>query len=146
MLDANERRTQIWSEAEKLAAAEGLTVLEDPALLNEVTGLVEWPQVYMGSVKDEFMNVPSEVLITTMRSHQKYFSCLDANRNVANRFIMVANIETKDSGDEVIRGNERVLKARLSDAKYFWDQDRKTTLLSKSDTLRNRIFHAQLGT
>ncbi len=146
MLDANERRTHIWFEAERLAAREGFTVREDPVLLDEVTGLVEWPVVYMGSIDDGFMNVPPEVLITTMRSHQKYFSCLDANRNVANRFIMVANTETADNGKKVIDGNERVLKARLSDAKFFWDQDRKTTLISKTYSLKKRIFHAKLGT
>ena len=91
MLDANERRTQIWSEAEKLAAAEGLTVLEDPALLNEVTGLVEWPQVYMGSIEDGFMNVPSEVLITTMRSHQKYFCCLARGSERTNSLLKRRN-------------------------------------------------------
>ncbi len=145
MLDAAERRSHIQAEAEKLAAAEGLTIKDDPALLDEVTGLVEWPVVYMGEIDGEFMEVPPEVLITSMKSHQKYFSCLDKNGNLANRFIVVANTETTDGGREIVAGNERVLRARLSDAKFFWDQDRKTSLANKTSALKDRVFHAKLG-
>ena len=146
MLDPNERRDLILAEATKLAEAEGLTLKDDQGLLNEVTGLVEWPVVYMGSIDDGFMEVPAEVLITSMKSHQKYFSCLDAAGNLANRFIVVANTETTDAGAQVVAGNERVLRARLSDAKFFWDQDRKTSLAAKAPALKDRVFHAKLGT
>ncbi|MBT6885651.1 MAG: glycine--tRNA ligase subunit beta [Rhodospirillaceae bacterium] len=146
MLDPNERRDLILAEATKLAEAEGLTLKDDQGLLNEVTGLVEWPVVYMGSIDDDFMEVPAEVLITSMKSHQKYFSCLDAAGNLANRFIVVANTETTDAGAQVVAGNERVLRARLSDAKFFWDQDRKTSLAAKAPALKDRVFHAKLGT
>jgi len=145
MLDPAERRAKIAADADALAKAEGLSVKDDPALLDEVSGLVEWPVVYMGGIDDEFMDVPPEVLITSMKSHQKYFSCLDANGNLANRFIVVANTETDDGGKQVVAGNERVLRARLSDAKFFWDQDRKTSLSSKAPALKDRVFHAKLG-
>ena len=145
MLDPAERRAKIAADADALATAEGLSVKDDPALLDEVSGLVEWPVVYMGGIDDEFMDVPPEVLITSMKSHQKYFSCLDAGGNLANRFIVVANTETDDGGKQVVAGNERVLRARLSDAKFFWDQDRKTSLSSKAPSLKDRVFHAKLG-
>jgi glycyl-tRNA synthetase beta chain len=145
MLDPAERRAKIAADADALAEAEGLSVKDDPTLLDEVTGLVEWPVVYMGGIDDEFMDVPPEVLITSMKSHQKYFSCLDANGDLANRFIVVANTETDDGGKQVVAGNERVLRARLSDAKFFWDQDRKTSLSSKAPALKDRVFHAKLG-
>jgi len=146
MLDPADRRKLILTEATKLAEAKGLTLKDDIGLLNEVTGLVEWPVVYMGSIDDEFMDVPPEVLITSMKSHQKYFSCLDKAGNLANRFIVVANTETTDGGTQVVAGNERVLRARLSDAKFFWDQDRKTSLSAKAPALKDRVFHAKLGT
>lgn len=145
MLDPAERRAKIAADADALAKAEGLSVKDDPALLDEVTGLVEWPVVYMGGIDDEFMDVPPEVLITSMKSHQKYFSCLDAGGKLANRFIVVANTETEDGGKQVVAGNERVLRARLSDAKFFWDQDRKTSLSAKAPALKDRVFHAKLG-
>jgi len=145
MLDPAERRAKIAAEADALAKAEGLSIKDDPALFDEVTGLVEWPVVYMGGIDDEFMDVPPEVLITSMKSHQKYFSCLDAGGKLANRFIVVANTETEDGGKQVVAGNERVLRARLSDAKFFWDQDRKTSLSSKAPALKDRVFHAKLG-
>lgn len=144
-LDPSERRDLIAREATRLAEAEGLTLKNDPGLLDEVTGLVEWPVVYMGTIDDAFMDVPAEALITSMKSHQKYFSCLDAAGNLANRFIVVANTETTDGGKAVIAGNERVLRARLSDAKFFWDQDRKAPLADKLPALKDRIFHAKLG-
>lgn len=146
MLDPAERKELIASQAEALATAEGLTVKTDPGLLDEVTGLVEWPVVHMGSIDDEFMDVPAEALISSMRKHQKYFSCLDASGNLSTRFIVVANMETPDNGAQIIAGNERVLRARLSDAKFFWDQDRKSSLASKAPALKDRVFHAKLGT
>jgi glycyl-tRNA synthetase beta chain len=146
MLDPVDRGKLIHDTAFKLAKAEGLALKDDPGLLNEVTGLVEWPVVYMGSIDDVFMDVPAEALISSMRKHQKYFSCLDKGGNLSTRFVLVANTETLDGGKQIIAGNERVLRARLSDAKFFWDQDRKTTLASKAPALKDRIFHAKLGT
>jgi len=146
MIDRGERRDLILAEASKLAEAEGLSLKDDKGLLEEVAGLVEWPVVLMGTIDDEFMGVPPEVLITSMKSHQKYFSCLDQDGNLANRFVVVANTETVDGGKQVVAGNERVLRARLSDAKFFWDQDRKTSLASKAPALKDRVFHAKLGT
>lgn len=146
MLDPADRKALIAKDAEKLASAEGLTVKNDPGLLDEVTGLVEWPVVHMGSIDDAFMDVPAEALISSMRKHQKYFSCLDANGDLSTRFIVVANTETPDDGAQIIAGNERVLRARLSDAKFFWDQDRATSLASKAPALKDRVFHAKLGT
>ncbi len=145
MLDAAERKALISERAAKLAGAEGLAVKPDEGLLAEVAGLVEWPVVLMGRIDDAFMDVPGEVLATAMRSHQKYFSCLDKGGNLANRFIVVSNMETADGGAAIIAGNERVLRARLSDAKYFWDRDRKWSLASRAPKLSQIIFHAKLG-
>ena len=102
-------------------------------MLDEVTGLVEWPVVHIGSIEDQFMELPPEVLTTSMRTHQKYFACQDKDGALANRFVVVANTETKDGGTQVIAGNERVLRARLSDAKFFWDQDRVVKLEDRVD-------------
>jgi len=145
MLDPAERRQLIIAEAEKLAAAEALRLRTDEALLDEVTGLVEWPVPMLGSIDPRFMDVPSEVLVTAMRAHQKYFSLLDAEGKLAPRFVLVANTETADGGRAIVAGNERVLRARLSDAKFFWDEDRKRTLHSRVDKLKERVFHAKLG-
>ncbi len=145
MLDAAERKALISEQAAKLAEAEGLTVKPDEGLLAEVAGLVEWPVVRMGRIDDAFMDVPGEVLATAMRKHQKYFSCLDGGGNLANRFIVVTNIEASDGGAAIVAGNERVLRARLSDAKYFWDQDRKRSLASRAPELSQIVFHAKLG-
>ena len=146
MVDPAERRDLIASKSAELAASEGLAVKDDPALLSEVAGLVEWPVVLMGKIDDQFMDLPAEVLVTSMRSHQKYFSCLDKDGNFANRFIVVANTETRDGGMQVVAGNERVLSARLSDARFFWDADRAQTLASRAPALKDRVFHAKLGT
>ncbi len=146
MLDPAERRAVIAEQAAKLAQAEGLTVKGDPALLDEVTGLVEWPVVLMGRIDEDFMALPPEVLSTAMRSHQRYFSTLDAGGKLANRFIFVANMETPDGGKAIVAGNERVLRARLADARFFWDQDRKASLASRVPALEQIVFHAKLGT
>ena len=146
ILDPAERRAIIREQAEKLAAAEGLTVKPDEALLDEVTGLVEWPVVLMGRIDEAFMAVPPEVLTTSMRTHQKYFSLLKSDGSLAPRFIVVANTEATDGGKTIVAGNERVLKARLSDAKFFWDQDRKVKLEERVPALKDIVFHARLGT
>ena len=145
MVDPAERRDLIATRSAELAASEGLTVKDDIGLLNEVAGLVEWPVPLMGMIDDQFMDLPPEVLVTSMRSHQKYFSCLDKEGNFANRFIVVANTEIKDGGAQVIAGNERVLSARLADARFFWDSDRAHTLASRAPALKDRVFHAKLG-
>jgi glycyl-tRNA synthetase beta chain len=145
IVDQDERRRLIRDQAQKLAAAEGLRLREDEALLDEVTGLVEWPVVMLGSIDREFMGVPAEVLVTAMRSHQKYFSLLDAGGRLAPRFVLVANTEAADGGKAIVAGNERVLRARLSDAKFFWDEDRKRSLESRVPKLTERVFHAKLG-
>ncbi len=145
ILDAAERRRLVADGAAKLAAAEGLAVRDDPALLDEVAGLVEWPVPLAGRIDAEFMAVPDEVLITAMRSHQKYISLLDADGGLAPRFVVVANLEADDGGAEIVAGNERVLRARLSDARFFWDQDRKTLLEDRLTSLEPMVFHARLG-
>ena len=146
MLDPADRRDKIKADAEKLASEAGLTIKVDDALLDEVAGLVEWPVVLMGRFDDDFLSVPPEVLIAAMRGHQKYFSCLDKGGKLAPHFIVVANMEAPDGGAAITAGNERVLRARLSDAKFFWDQDRKASLSSRMPKLQDIVFHAKIGT
>ena len=146
ILDREERKSLILDGAQKAAAEKGLSLRDDPGLLDEVAGLVEWPVVLTGRIDDDFMDVPDEVLITSMRAHQKYFSLLNADGSLAPRFVVVANIEAKDGGAAIVAGNERVLRARLSDAKFFWDQDRKAELASRVQHLADSVFHAKLGT
>lgn len=146
MLDRDERRAVIEAGARALTEAEGLSLKDDPGLLEEVTGLVEWPVPLMGRIDRDFMDLPPEVLTTSMRSHQKYFSTLDADGLLADRFLLVANMETADAGATILAGNERVLRARLADARFFWDQDRKRSLASRAPDLKDVVFHAKLGT
>lgn len=145
VLDAKERETLILQQARKLAAKEGLELVEDQALLAENAGLTEWPVVLMGSFDAGFLDVPPEVLSTSMKAHQK---CLSLKRGdkLANRFIMVANLEAKDGGKAIAAGNERVIRARLSDAKFFFDHDRKVMLEDRVPKLREIVFHEKLGT
>ncbi len=145
ILDADERRKAIAGQAEKLTKKEKLTVKIDNSLLAEVTGLVEWPMALMGRIDEVFMDLPEEVLTTAMRHHQKYFSVVDAKGKLAPRFIAVANTEATDDGKAIIAGNERVLRARLADARYFWDQDRKRTLESRVAGLDGVVFQQRLG-
>ena len=145
ILDPAERRRIVADGAAALASAEGLTVRDDPGLLDEVAGLVEWPVPLIGRIDDEFMAVPDEVPITAMRSHQKYLSLLNPDGSLAPRFVVVANLEADDGGKEIVAGNERVLRARLSDARFFWDQDRKTRLEDRLGALVPMVFHAKLG-
>ncbi|HYN39229.1 MAG TPA: glycine--tRNA ligase subunit beta, partial [Rhodospirillales bacterium] len=145
MVDPEERRRLILDQAERLAAVENLSLRPDPALFDEVVGLVEWPVVMLGHIDRRFMDVPAEVLVTAMRAHQKYFSLLDAAGQLAPRFLVVANTPGRDGGREIVAGNERVLRARLADAKFFWDQDRKQPLAGRVEKLAGRVFHARLG-
>lgn len=147
LLDSADRRGKILADAKALAASEGFQLIEDQGLLDEVAGLVEWPVVLMGSIDTAFMDVPSEALMATMRANQKYFSLRDRlTGKLAPRFIVVSNMVTADGGQAIVAGNERVLRARLSDAKFFWDLDRKTPLEARLPALDDIIFHAKLGT
>tara|TARA_R110002095_G_scaffold216278_1_gene212798 strand:- start:23 stop:2143 length:2121 start_codon:yes stop_codon:yes gene_type:complete len=146
VLDAADRARMIKADATRLAEAEGLTLKDDPALLSEVAGLVEWPESLIGSIDTSFLEVPEEALISAMRSHQKYFSLSAKDGKMAPRFIVVANLRAEDGGKQITAGNERVLSARLSDAKFFWDKDREKSLESRVPDLEKIIFHAKLGT
>ena len=145
LVDQDERRQSILDQAARWAATAGLEVKQDPGLIEEVTGLVEWPVVLPGRIDPAFMDLPPEVLTTSMRSHQKYIALQDSDGALAGRFLLVANMETADQGAAIITGNERVLRARLSDAQFFWDQDRKRQLSDRVEDLRHMVFHAKLG-
>lgn len=146
LFDRAERRRVIHEQARAKAASAGLALLEDDGLLDEVTGLVEWPTVLLGSIDAAFMELPPEVLTTSMRSHQKYFSTRTKDGALAPHFLVVSNMTTADGGAAIVAGNERVLRARLSDAKFFWDLDRRTPMADMAAKLTQRIFHAKLGT
>jgi glycyl-tRNA synthetase beta chain len=145
MLRREDRRQAITLALYERAAEAQLTVKDDPALLDEVTGLVEWPVVLLGRIDAEFLSLPPEVLTTAMRAHQKYFACLDREGRLAPRFLVTANMIADDGGAAIVAGNERVLRARLSDARFFWEQDRKVALASRIPKLAERVFHARLG-
>ncbi|MGE5476633.1 MAG: glycine--tRNA ligase subunit beta [Bacteroidales bacterium] len=145
VLDPVERRHSILRQAEEAAAREGLSLRADDGLLAEVTGLVEFPNVLVGTIDDKFMGVPQEVLITSMRAHQKYFSLMNGEK-LAPRFLVTSNMEAGDGGKAIVAGNERVLRARLSDAAFFWDTDRKARLDARLPKLAERLFYAKLGT
>jgi len=146
LVEPEARAREIAQGLAKLAAAEKLTVTDDPGLLAEVTGLAEWPVPLLGTIDAAFMDVPAEVLTSAMRKHQKYFALENKDGSLANRFGVIANMTTKDKGKAIVAGNERVLRARLSDAKFFWDQDRKKSLESRLPKLEERVFQAKLGT
>jgi len=145
ILDQDCRAETIRRGLEAAVAAEKLFLKPDPALLDEVTGLVEFPVVMMGAIDADFMALPPEVLTTAMRAHQKYFSCLMVDGTLAPRFLFVADNLATDGGSTIVAGNERVLKARLADARFFWDQDRRVPLESRVEGLADRVFHARLG-
>ncbi|MGB8710864.1 MAG: glycine--tRNA ligase subunit beta [Methyloceanibacter sp.] len=145
ILDPREREAIILKGAQKLAAKQQLVLVEDMALLAENAGLTEWPVVLMGSFDESFLDVPGEVLATSMKAHQKCFS-LRRGERLANRFILVANLEAKDRGKAIVAGNERVIAARLADAKFFFDHDRKVMLEERVPKLREIVFHEKLGT
>ena len=144
VLKAEDRVNIIKRELEKIARDKGLIINEDPYLLEEVSGLIEYPRVLVGKIEEKFLLLPSEVLISAMKSHQKYFSVFDQEGKFAPYFIFVSNIKSEDEA-LVIAGNEKVLSARLADALYFYNQDLKTTLLDKSERLAKVIFHTKLG-
>jgi glycyl-tRNA synthetase beta chain len=143
MVSFDERRAKIVAALE--VAAAGARVIMPEALLDEVTALVEWPKVYTGGFDAAFLDVPQECLILSMQRNQRYFALADPDGSLQGRFLLVSNIETHDPA-EIIRGNERVLRARLADAKFFFDQDRKQTLASRVDKLAGVRYHNKLGT
>ena len=145
VLDQDRRAEMIRQDLDAFAASEDLSVKPDPALLEEVTGLVEFPIVMAGAIDTDFTALPEEVLVTAMRTHLKYFSCLRMDGTLAPRFLFVANNLATDGGTTIVAGNERVLRARLADARFFWDQDRRVRLESRIEALGNRIYHAALG-
>ncbi len=152
MLSHEERQRVILQDAQTLTFAAGLELVDDKALLEENAGLVEWPVVLMGNIDEAFVKpvaeggLPPEVLTSAMRRHQKYFSVRDAaTGNLAPRFVFVSNVAAKDDSGQIVAGNERVLRARLSDARFFWRQDRKRKLADRVEDLNGIIFHARLG-
>src|SRR6266568_634852 len=147
VLDADRRAQMILADARNLAFAQGCELVEDEALLAEVAGLVEWPLVLMGSFDQSFLAIPPEVIRATIRTNQKCFVLRDASTaKLANRFILVANTEPKDGGKAIVAGNERVIRARLADAKFFWDADLQVKLEDRLPKLEDIIFHEKLGT
>lgn len=146
VLDPAERRKIILEGARKLCADAQVSLKDDEGLLDEVAGLVEWPVPLIGTIDAQFMDVPAEVLIVSMKTHLRYFATRKADGTLANRFVVVANNVARDGGVTIVDGNERVLRARLSDAKFFWDQDRKVKLEERLPALKGIVFHAKLGT
>jgi glycyl-tRNA synthetase beta chain len=146
VLDPARRAEIILTDAKNLAFAQGLELVEDAALLGEVAGLVEWPVVLMGSFDQAFLQMPAEVIRTTIRVNQKCFVLRDAKKHkLSARFILVANIEAADGGKAIVAGNERVIRARLSDAKFFYETDLKTKLEDRLPKLSGIVFHEKLG-
>ncbi len=149
ILRSDERAEMIWNDATNMAFAQGLEVVEDAGLLLEVAGLVEWPVVLMGEIGEDFLSLPSEVLQTSMKEHQKFFSVRNPKTGRIEKFVTVANRETSDSGATILAGNQKVLAARLADAKFFWENDRRVAKAGMGDwleSLSNVTFHAKLGT
>jgi glycyl-tRNA synthetase beta chain len=145
ILDHQRRRERIRSELDRRADELGVRLKPDPGLLDEVTGLAEFPVVLAGAVDPDFMGLAPEVLQTAMRAHQRYFSCADAVGRPAPHFLFVADNLPEDGGAAIVAGNERVLRARLADARFFWDQDRKIRLADRIEALKQRVYHARLG-
>ncbi|MBK1698711.1 glycine--tRNA ligase subunit beta [Rhodovibrio salinarum] len=146
VLSRDARRERIRTEAERVAAAEGLRLRPDDGLLDENAGLTEWPEVLLGRIEDRFMALPPEVLQVSMRTHQKYFATETECGRLANRFIVVTNIKTPDNGAAIVAGNERVLRARLADAEFFWQTDRQQPLRDRVAQLHEVVFQEKLGT
>jgi glycyl-tRNA synthetase beta chain len=147
VLDAERRKDSILTDARQLAFAQGFELVEDNVLLDEVAGLVEWPVVLMGSFDKEFLSIPGEVTRATIRNNQKCFVVSDPKTGkLTNKFILTANIEASDGGTAIVAGNERVIRARLSDAKFFYETDLKTKLEDRLPKFESIVFHEKLGT
>ena len=148
ILRADERQAAIWQEAQTQAFALGQSVVEDTGLLAEVAGLVEWPVVLMGQIDEQFLDLPPEVLKTSMKEHQKFFSVSNPKTGRIERFVTVANIEAADQGATILKGNQKVLAARLADAKFFWENDLREAKAGMGNwqaALENVTFHNKLG-
>ncbi|MCW3836063.1 glycine--tRNA ligase subunit beta [Sphingomonas canadensis] len=146
IVDGAERRAIIGEGARNLAADAGLALIEDEGLLFENAGLTEWPVPLLGRFDPDFLDVPPEVIQLTARVNQKYFVCRDAGGKLANAFVCVANISAKDGGAKIVEGNRKVLAARLSDARFFYETDLKVPLEQQAEKLKNIVFHEKLGT
>src|SRR6476660_3393593 len=147
ILDPQARRDIILADAKELAFAQGFELVEDQVLLDEVAGLVEWPVALMGSFDKEYLTIPGEVIRATIRNNQKCFVVSDPKTGkLTNKFILTANIEATDGGKTIIAGNERVIRARLSDAKFFYETDLKTKLEDRLPKFEQIVFHEKLGT
>jgi len=151
VLDPERRKDTILTDARQLAFAQGFELVEDQALLDEVAGLVEWPVVLMGSFEEEFLSIPGEVIRATIRNNQKCFVVNDPKNDsktgkLTNKFVLTANIEASDGGKTIVAGNERVIRSRLSDAKFFYETDLKTKLEDRLPKFENIVFHEKLGT
>ena len=146
MLSAEKRQEKINRDAKELAEEAGLCVRADDELVAEIAGLVEWPVPLIGRINREFMDIPPEVLTTTMRANQKYLALETEDGKLADRFVVVANIEAADGGKAIVAGNERVLRARFWDARHFWEQDERTRLEARLPALERMVFHEKLGT
>lgn len=160
--DRQKRKSEIAKQSAIIAASKDLTIKEDNGLLEEVVGLVEYPQVLLGKIDDKFMDLPPEVLTMVMRSHQKYFALQNADGSLSSHFLITSNMQTtptlalpleggglgggEDAGKAIIAGNERVLRARFSDARFFWDTDRKKPLSEWAKALKTVTYHAKIGT
>ena len=146
ILDRDKRRNKIVSDAKLLLKDKSIKLLDDDHLLDEILGLIEFPNVLIGSIDEQFMNLPKEVLTTAMRVHQKYFSIIDNKNNLVPKFLFVSNtIPEKERDKRVIEGNERVLKARLSDSNFFWKTDTSITIKILNEKLKNVLFYEGLG-
>jgi glycyl-tRNA synthetase beta chain len=147
VLDPERRKRMILTDAKNLAFAQGYELVEDEGLLAEVAGLVEWPVVLMGSFEEAFLAIPDEVIRATIRNNQKCFVLRDpATAKLVNKFVLVANTEATDGGNAIVAGNERVIRARLSDAKFFYETDLKTRLEDRLPRFEQIVFHEKLGT
>lgn len=147
VLDADRRKDMILHDAKDLAFAQGLELVEDEGLLEEVAGLVEWPVVLMGSFDEAFLDIPPEVIRTTIRANQKCFVLRDPKTGkLANKFLLTSNLIATDGGKTIVGGNERVVRARLSDANFFWKTDQGVKLEDRLEKLKNIVFHEKLGT
>ncbi|EIM26082.1 glycine--tRNA ligase subunit beta [Microvirga lotononidis] len=147
VIDTDRRKDMILHDAKDLAFAQGLELVEDEGLLEEVAGLVEWPVVLMGSFDEAFLDIPPEVIRTTIRANQKCFVLRNpATGTLANKFLLTSNLIAADGGKTIVGGNERVVRARLSDAKFFWETDQRMKLEDRLEKLKSIVFHEKLGT
>ncbi len=145
MVERDMRKKQIETMLEEAAAERGVVLVEDAGLLEEVTGLVEWPVILLGEFEEHFLKLPPEVLLSEMREHQKYFGAKKTDGSISNHFFVTANLPTPDGGAAIVHGNGRVLRARLADGEFYWNSDRSTPLNDWAAKLEGLIFHAKIG-